>query len=188
MRAYLPRVILAAACLGAAPAAFASVTFPPMKPGFWQQTMVMHMSMSGQPEDANNAPTVTFSCQSAQTMADAMKHMGGMVPGCTFDIEGGGGTYTISTNCTNIGGMPGKLTGTGTMVFEGQNQVHVKETSSMVSQSMTMKMDMVSDGKWVGQCPAGVAPGDFGKMANGAFQKEGNYADMAKMKMPGAGN
>ncbi len=184
MRVRLHRIILAAACAAAAPAAFGSVPFPPMKPGFWQESMVMHMNMQGQPPDTDNTPKVLYSCQSAQTMAEAMKNMSGMVPGCTFDIEGGDGSYTIATTCTNMGGLPGKLTGTGTMVLQGQSEMIVKETSSLVSQGMSMKTDMNADSKWVGQCPSGVAPGDFGTMANGAFQKEGNYADMAKMPTP----
>lgn len=184
MRVYLPRMILAAACVAVAPAALADVQFPPMKPGFWQNSMVMHMNMAGQPPDTDNSPSVSYSCQSAQTMADAMKHMSGDLPGCDIDMEGSGGTYTISINCTNMGGQPGKLTGSGTMVFAGDDEVHIKETSSAVMQGMSMKMDMVGDSKWQGQCPAGVMPGDFGRIVNGAFQKEGNYVQMPKI--PGA--
>jgi hypothetical protein len=188
MRLSLQRIILAAGCTVAAPAAFADVQLPPMKPGFWQSSMVMHMNMSGQPADTDNTPTVTYSCQSAQTMADAMKHMSGGMPGCDVDIAGSGGTYKIAINCANMGGQPGKLTGSGTMVFEGMDAMHLQESSSMVAPGMTMKMDMVGDSKWAGQCPSGVAPGDFGTMANGAFQKEGNYADLGKVTAPASGN
>jgi len=185
MRAHLHRFILPAVCaaasLAAAPAALADAVLPPMKPGFWQNTMVMHMNMAGQPPDTDDTPTVTYSCQSAQTMADAMKHMGGDMPGCAFDIEGSGGRYTIAVGCTNPGGAPGKLTASGTMVFAGESEMRVKESSSMVSPAMSMKMSMDGDAKWVGRCPSGVMPGDFGSMVNGAFKKEGNYADMAKM-------
>jgi len=184
MRFVLHRIVLFAACTAAAPAAFASVTLPPMKPGFWQATMVMHMNMAGQPPDTDNTPNVVYSCLSAQTIAEAMKQMGGAIPGCAFDIAGSGGSYTITTSCASIGGMPGKLTGSGTMEFNGDREMIMKDSSSMVSPSMSMKTDMSDDSKWVGQCPADVAPGDFGKMVNGVFQKAGNYADMAKIVHP----
>jgi hypothetical protein len=186
MHSRLHRVILAAVCTAAAPAAYASVTFPPMKPGFWQNSMLMHMNMAGQPPDTDNTPNVTFSCMSLQTMANSMKQLTGALPGCTFDLEGGGGSYTITTKCTNLGGQPGTMNVSGTMNLIGETEMRMQETSSMTSAGMTGTITMSGDAKWIGQCPSGVVPGDFGTMVNGKFQKEGNFADMPAP--PGAKN
>ncbi len=51
---------------------------------------------------------------------------------------------------------------------------------------MQMNNTSVSDGKWVGDCPAGWVSGDFRTMANDAFNMEGNFNNMPKM--PGVGN
>jgi hypothetical protein len=154
--------------------ALASTTLPPLRPGFWQTTMLMHMNLSGQPPDTDNTPMVNYNCQDAASMAAAMKMMAGAIPGCTFDLEGGGNTYTITTSCKNIAGQPGTLTGTGTITLAGDAAMHMVETSSGNIGSMQMSSNMTGDSKWIGACPAGVQPGDFGKMVNGAFQKEGN--------------
>lgn len=158
----------------AAPAR-ANTTFPPMRPGFWQGTMYMHMNMSGQPPDTDNTPMITYNCQNAASMAAEMQRMAGAVPGCTFDLEGGSGHYTLATTCKNIGGQPGTLTGAGTITMQGDTGMHMVETSSGNMGSMQMSSNMTGDSKWIGACPAGVQPGDFGRMVNGAFQKEGNF-------------
>jgi hypothetical protein len=185
MRKFFQRgVFIGLVCAGAAvaaPCAFASAILPPMKPGFWKQSMVMTMDMAGQPPDNDKTPDVTFSCMSLQMMHDDMAKMSGALPGCNFDLEGSGGNYTITTNCKDLGGQPGTLVGTGTMTFIGDSAMHVAETTTVTSAAMNAKMDMSGDAKWVGQCPSGVAPGDFGTMVNGTFQKTGNFADMGKM-------
>jgi Spy/CpxP family protein refolding chaperone len=177
-RTILAAALASGACAAGTPAASASIQLPPMKPGFWQQSMLMHMTMAGQPPDTDNTPNVTFSCMSLQTMKNSMKQMTGALPGCTFDLEGGGGSYTLTTNCTSLGGQPGKMSGTGTLNFTGQTEMRIQETATMASAGLNATMSMSGDAKWVGQCPAGVVPGDFGKMVNGAFQKQGNFTDM----------
>jgi len=171
---HILRAATAAFALAAAAPALANTTLPPLRPGFWQGTMMMHMNMSGQPPDTDNTPMVNYNCQDAASMAAAMKMMAGAVPGCTFDIEGGGSTYTITTDCKNIGGQPGKLTGTGTITLQGETAMHIVESSNGNMGNMQISSSMTGDSKWIGACPAGVQPGDFGKMVNGVFEKEGN--------------
>jgi hypothetical protein len=74
----------------------------------------------------------------------------------------------------------------GTMNLIGETEMRMQETSSMTSAGMTGTITMSGDAKWIGQCPSGVVPGDFGTMVNGKFQKEGNFADMPAP--PGAKN
>jgi hypothetical protein len=159
------------AIAGAAPA-LADATLPHMHPGFWETTM--NMTMDGQSPDSAGPPRITYMCQNDATVAAAMKQMNGALPGCTFDMEGGDGNYTMTTNCVNPAGQPGTITGSGTMTLRGDSALHMTETSDAKMQSMDMKMAMTADSKWVGACPAGVMPGDFGTMTNGAFQKQGN--------------
>jgi hypothetical protein len=163
----------ALATAGAAPA-LADATLPHMHPGLWQTTMNMTMDMQGQPPGAAGAPTVTYMCENDATIAAAMKQLNGALPGCSFDMGGGNGSYTMTTNCVNPGGQPGTISGTGTMTLTGDSALHMTETSNATMQNMLMKMAMTGDSKWIGACPEGVVPGDFGTMANGAFQKEGN--------------
>jgi hypothetical protein len=169
--------ILAAS--GAAPAV-ADATFPPMHPGFWQSTLVMQMLMPGQPPMAGGPPRISYNCQSDASMAAAMKRMTGLMPGCNFDLEGGGGSYTMTTDCKNPGGMTGTISGKGVITLSGDTAMHMTETSVSTIQNMAMNMAITNDSKWIGACPAGAAPGDYGTIDNGSFHKEGSAMDPMK--------
>jgi hypothetical protein len=41
----------------------------------------------------------------------------GMLSGCTFDLEGGGSTFTITTDCVNPDVQKGNLKGTSTLTL-----------------------------------------------------------------------
>jgi hypothetical protein len=166
-----------AACIAfmtISPAALASTQLPPMRPGFWESSTVMHMNVAGQPPDTDNTPDIQYNCEDAASMATELKVMAGSLPGCTFDLEGGGSTYTLTGNCKNPSGMTGTITSTGTITLDGDTAWHMIETSSSDIQNMQTKMDMTGDSKWIGACPSGVVPGDYGTMTNGAFTKQGN--------------
>ncbi len=154
--------------------AAASATFPPMRPGFWMSSMVMHMNVAGRPPDNDSTPIVRYACHDAASMAAAMKALGGAMNGCTFDLEGSGSHFTVTTHCTNPMGAPGTVTGTGTITTHGDTEVHFVENSVSNMAKMHMTMAATGDSKWVGACPAGTVPGDFGIMHNGVFQKLGN--------------
>jgi hypothetical protein len=110
----------------------------------------------------------------------------GMLSGCTFDLEGGGSTFTITTDCVNPDVQKGNLKGTSTLTLLGTTAIHLTGTTSGNIANMQMNNTSVSDGKWVGDCPAGWVSGDFRTMANDAFNMEGNFNNMPKM--PGVGN
>lgn len=154
--------------------ASASATFPPMRPGFWMSRMVMHMNVAGRPPNNDSIPIVRYACHDAASMEAAMKALSGAMSGCTFDLEGAGGHYTMSTHCTNPMGSPGTITGSGTITTHGDTDVHFVENSISDVAKMHMTMAATGDSKWVGACPAGAVPGDFGVMRNGVFQKQGN--------------
>jgi hypothetical protein len=167
-------LVLALLFFGCAGSARAEATFPPMRPGLWETSTVMLMNMSGQPPDNDTSPTVRYNCQSAASMAQSMKIMSAGLPGCTMDLEGGGGQYTMTINCVNPGGQPGTMHSTGTMAMRGDTAIHMTEAGSGNIGGMQMSSTMTADSKWVGACPSGVVPGDYGTMANGVFTKEGN--------------
>jgi|GEM_PF-902329 hypothetical protein len=153
----------------------ASATFPPRKPGLWQTTMVMHMKMlmNGQTiNDNSDTPIINELCSNAATDAQSMKMLTGGSSHCgPMDIEKTGGVYTITGSCPDpLGGKGGVITFNGTITPQGDTAYH------MVSQSTGtgMSSSMVADSKWLGACPAGMVPGDFGTVTNGKFVKRGN--------------
>jgi hypothetical protein len=165
-------VVVGAALLGSA--ARADGSFPPRKPGWWQTTMVMTMSMKGQPPDNDTTPFTSLMCSDATTDAITMKQMAGDTGKClAFDISKSGDTYTITGSCPDPMGSSGVMTTHGTMVFQSDTQIHI--VSDTVSPSMSGHV--IGDSKWLGACPAGVKPGDFGLMQNGVFKKQGNVLD-----------
>ena len=172
---------LRAAALASAGAALfyataqASATLPPRKPGLWQTSMVMHMKMlmNGQTiNDNSDTPTIDELCANAATDAQSLKMLTGGAAHCSaVDIEKTGGVYTMSGSCPDpMGGHGGVITFNGTITPQGDTAFH------MVSQSSgpDMSSSMVADSKWLGPCPAGMAPGDFGSVTNGQFVKRGN--------------
>ncbi len=155
-------------------AARADSSFPPRKPGWWQTTMVMTMNMKGQPPDNDTTPFISLMCSDAATDAITMKQMAGDTGKClAFDITKSGDTYTVTGSCPDPMGGNGVMTTHGTMVFQGDTQIHI--VSDTVSP--TMSGHITGDSKWLGACPAGVKPGDFGTMQNGVFSKQGNVLD-----------
>ncbi len=167
--AMAPLALVASAGLAAA-----SGTFPPVKTGLWTNRMVMHLTMAGQPPDTDTTPQVTYNCLDSATMAATLKAMAGSMMGCVFDIEGSGGSYTVSTKCTNPHGLTGTIDGSGTLTMTGDTAMHLVDKTTSNLQNMQMSGDTTADSHWVSDCPAGVVPGDFGTMENGVFVKKGN--------------
>ncbi len=164
-----------ALCMGA-PLASASFTFPPMRPGLWVSSSVMHMNMAGEAPDTDNTPDVRYNCMDAATMATAMKAMtdGGFMSGCVVNMGGSGGVYTMTIACKNPDGLTGTMNGSGTFTTDGDTAMHFTDHTSSSLSGMSMTMDDTGDMKWLGACPAGIVPGDYGTMKNGVFTKQGN--------------
>jgi hypothetical protein len=174
-----------ALCL-AAPLASASFTFPPMRPGLWVSSSVMHMNMAGEAPDTDNTPDVRYNCMDAATLAAAVKLMtsGGFMSGCAVDMEGTGGVYTMTIACKNPDGMTGTINGNGTFTTDGDTAMHFTDHTTSNLQNMNMTADDTGDMKWLGACPAGIVPGDYGTMKNGVFTKQGNSLTDAKTPAP----
>jgi hypothetical protein len=170
-------------------ASAAASDFPSMRPGFWMNSTVMHMNMAGQPPDTDNTPRITYNCEDADSLHESMKKMAGIMPGCTSNLAGSGSVYTFTMNCTNPGGMKGSSTGTGTFTLNGETDMQMTGSSTADMDNMHMTMNMTGESKWMGACPAGTVPGDFGTLTNGVFKKEGNtLTDNMKMPAPPPGN
>ncbi len=157
----------------------ASTVFPPRKAGLWQSSMVMKMTMkmNGQTMADNDAtPTISVLCSDAATDALSQKELTGGKMCSGFDIEKSDGIYTINGKCQDpVGGAGATITVTGTLTAQGDEAFH------MQSQGVgpNMSSSTVVDAKWLGACPAGMVPGDFGVMRNGAFVKHGNLLQSA---------
>ena len=157
--------------------AHASTTFPPRKPGFWETSMVMKMTMTmnGQTSSSNDpTPMITALCSSAATDAQSEKMMtGGVCKG--LDIEQSGNVYTLSGTCADpLGGPNAVATMHGTITMQGDEAFHMVSQISGPNMSGTT----VGDSRWLGACPAGIVPGDFGAYQNGTFTKHGNLLQM----------
>jgi hypothetical protein len=134
--------------------------------------MKMTMLMNGKTmTDNDSTPTINALCSDAATDAASEKAMTGGKLCSDLDIEKSGGVYTLTGTCKDpLGGAGAVATYSGTITPHGDEAFH------MVSQSSGpgMSSSMVADSKWLGACPAGVMPGDFGTMKNGTFVKHGN--------------
>ncbi len=58
--------------------------------------------------------------------------------------------------------------------MDGDTALHMTDKTVSNLQNMQMTPTMTGDDHWVSSCPAGVVPGDFGTMEDGAFVKKGN--------------
>jgi hypothetical protein len=151
-------------------AAAANVTLPTRKPGLWETTMTMTMTMNGQTMGNNMPPVVRASCSSAATDAEGMKQMASGNGACgNFDIEGSGDVYTMTGTCTSPMGGTMSTHATITRISDNEFTMQSQTTSPNFSGNMT------GDSKWVGACPDGIVPGDYGVMQNGQFVKQGNF-------------
>ncbi|HUZ63924.1 MAG TPA: DUF3617 family protein [Acetobacteraceae bacterium] len=161
------------AVLGATASA---ATLPPRRPGFWQTTMTMEMTLNGK-SIPKGAPTVTAMCTDAATDAIEMKKLTGNRDQCAnAHIAGSGKTYTMTSSCADPMGGTGKLTTHTTFTILSHTAMHMES----VTKSPHMSGHIVSNSKWLGACPAGVVPGDVGHMMNGKFVKLTNIKGAAK--------
>jgi hypothetical protein len=154
-------------------AAQADPQFPPRKAGLWENTATMsNMMMNGQKMPGPvGAPggMVSYSCVDPASDLKLMERAGKGQGGCPpAEFGGSGDTFTIRNTCTMRNGGTMGLSGTMTFV----NDEHVLMDMQMSGTQMSGNMHMNSE--WTGPCPAGIVPGDYGRMVNGSFQKEGN--------------
>ena len=153
-----------------------AATLPPRRPGFWQTTITMDMTLNGK-SIPKGAPTVTVMCTNAAIDAIETKKLAGSLGACAHPtIKGSGKTYTMTSSCADPMG------GTGTMTVHTVYTVvsHTAFHMESVTKSPHMSGHIVSNSKWLGACPAGVVPGDIGHMMNGKFVKLTNVKGAAK--------
>lgn len=130
--------------------------FPPRKPGFWVLT-VQHA--------AGKLATMKM-CIDSDT--DQLFHKFGTdltAKHCTrSEIKTNGNTVTSESEC-KIGGST--ITTKDVLTFDGDTAYH-SEAISHFSPALFGKTDMTmtQDGKWSGDCPEGMKPGDL-VLANG---------------------
>ncbi len=154
-------------------AAHADPNFPPRKAGLWQTTMTMkNMTMNGQKMPGPMGPPggiISASCVDPANDLKLMKRAAAGEHGCAPPVfSGGGDHYTMADSCNLPDGT--QMSMNGSMTYVSDEEVTVETQMS----STKMSGDMHMDSKWVGACPAGIVPGDFGMMMNGTFHKTGN--------------
>ncbi|OYV49486.1 MAG: hypothetical protein B7Y73_06405 [Acidocella sp. 35-58-6] len=168
------RLALGLLILGLSSGAAGASTLPDRRAGFWQTTMTptMHMTVNGQVMDRTGQTMVTALCTDPATEALERKKL--MSGGCMqSDFVADGNAYDIHGSCPGPHGAA--------MVSQGKITVD-SDTQTEVDFTMTgsgMTIHMVGQSKWLGACPAGVAPGDMGMMQNGTFVKTGNVQNGA---------
>ncbi len=165
MRGYF---LAAALCFLAGHAAADPV--PTRQSGLWQNTVtITDMTIHGKPyklKSGKFAPdTVTVICDPGALPATpvAPPAAGDRCPAPTVK-PGAAGSYTITETCAR---PDGTTSFSGTLVFDGDRATHL--TMHMTSPGMSSTMR--EDSKWLGACPAGIHPGDFGVMSHGKFKK-----------------
>jgi hypothetical protein len=147
--------------------------FASKKPGLWVSSTVIHINMVGHASDTDDTPRVHAMCTDASTDAIEAKLLAGAPGQCGLNVEGSGGSYTISGSCPDPMGGDGTMVTHGTIVKQSDTLIHTESQST----SPHMSSSAVGDHKWVGPCPAGVMPGDQGTFVNGVFKKSGNIKD-----------
>ena len=134
----------------------ALVDQPPLKAGYWSvQTKILN--------SPGDAPTESkrFVCRNPEfdqwmrvTVDSLTKRMG-----CKMVVEKfADDTYTSETHCVQSGSQTVTKTRSE---MTGDSAMHT-ETITVLDPPLNgrEKTTMISDQKWVGTCPAGVAPGD----------------------------
>ncbi len=145
---------VAAACvvLPGAPGASAAAPAPYSKPGLWTLTNTLG---EGKP------PMVTRLCidKATQRRLIAMGHstLGSM---CSRHTETVIGSTVTSESVCKMGGST--LTSRRVITFSGDTAFHTETHGTFSPPSMGRKTTQaVQDARWIGRCPAGMAPGDL---------------------------
>jgi hypothetical protein len=148
--------LAAFAIIGCAAQAHAQ-DFPPRKPGLWQ----IDMAVSAAP-----APQQMKMCIDAGTDAEMYKMGLNAAQGMCGKplISRSGSTVTVDSTC-KMGEM--RTTTHAVTKFTGDTVYHTEADSKLEPPVAGRDQSKVTqDGKWVGPCPADMAPGDM-TMANG---------------------
>lgn len=125
--------------------------YPARKPGEWEVS-ILH---------GDKAAATIKMCVDKETDQLLYKIGGGLSQQlCQHsDIKVSGNVVTTDSDCTIHGS---KITASGTTTFDGNIAFH-GETKSHFDPPVMGKADVVTrqEGKWVGDCPADMKPGDF---------------------------
>lgn len=125
--------------------------FPARKPGEWDVTIMRGDKPAG---------TVKM-CLDKDTDQLLYKIGGGMSSQlCQHtDIKVSGNVLTSQSECTIHGS---KITASSTTTFDGDTAFHLKMKSHFDPALMgKTDTEIQQEGKWVGECPADMKPGDF---------------------------
>lgn len=147
-----------------------------IKPGLWQAvlTMSMSMAMNGQTASEQDRTGTMVFCSDG-SLGPAQTDGINSEPGCTQQsTRFSGDTLRVVTVCPGYIGVGGAMTTNETLVFEGATEMHMEANGA----SSVTKLHMVGDWKWLGTCPAGMAPGETGQMVGGNFRSGSNMMEM----------
>lgn len=135
---------------------------PPLKEGLWQ--------VHGQSIENPGAKMTEFNYQICRNHAydNAMDALVKNAKGCTTSSDDlGGGRFASSSSCNVEGTL---ISSKGSFTYESTTSAR-SESYATYSPAFRGKTDerVVQDQKYLGNCPAGMKPGD--RITNGALQR-----------------
>ncbi len=173
----MPRRLVLTLAIALLTCAASPATLPARKPGFWQTTMTMSgITLHGHPykppagQARAGQASVTAICldpatdlkQLRRAAAPTSETGGTLCPAPT--ITGTAPNFTIAQTCKTPDGAVTTIT--GTLVYDGDTATRLTEHTISPAMSATVRLDS----KWIGPCPAGIAPGESGLLIKGKFQ------------------
>jgi hypothetical protein len=174
--------------VGGAPAATPTLTGgpPQRRAGLWEQTFSRDgqaMPMGAMRMCTDAASEAKASIFSHEVAAQHAHETGCGAPTISRGLDG---SYNFSSTCTSTERGVVVTKGVAKGDFGGSYQVHVEiDTTGAPYAAMNGHHVMDVAGKWLGPCPAGMAPGDM-QMSNGMSFHGGKLAGAAAA-MGGAG-
>ena len=151
------KALAAIAALAVMSGAACAQDFPKMRAGMWQTSTTTRDAGAPQPA----SPHTSTICIDATVQSLMVQMAQGMMRGmCSkHDLRVSGRTVTGDAVCEMMGS---RITTKSTMKFTGDTSYHTEAHMAYDPPLAGKKSaDSVIDGKYVGPCPAGMAPGDI---------------------------
>jgi hypothetical protein len=147
------KTLVGIACIGFACTALAQ-EYPKLKPGHWELTMTMTRANNAQPQKSTMCIDEALQKEMMTMGAGMSREM------CTRnEFKRDGAKYLGSAEC-KMG--ESKIISRSVMTLTGDTAYHTEINATYEPPFMGMKdSQTVLDGKYLGACPAGMAPGDF---------------------------
>jgi hypothetical protein len=139
-----------------AEAAPAAVDIPVRKPGLWKQTMFA--------EQGDQMQSMTLCLDAAADSVISWWGKGGNHRSCSKNdmIRQPDGSWKFSSVCPGPGGSQAQLDGSVVGDFNTKYEIKAESTlNNSPTPALAGTKQLTIDGEWIGECPAGMRPGDM---------------------------